>query len=609
MSATAKSEFTVQNAYQYNHQSAWRWVLSHMWRYKWLFILAFVFSVVDFFSYSQSPVLVGRAADELLHPSGEANMLLKLSLGVLAVQSLSSLAFLCGSWLIETLAQHLEADSREELYVSLLGKSQTFHDRQRVGDIMARATDDVRQLNFMLSPGMRFIYETFLGVLVPLFYIAFIRVDLLLVPVLFVVAYIIAVRRYTRRLNPVVVKQRENFGKLNAALEETISGIEIVKASMQETYERGRFRENARRFRDAFVEQGHVEARYLPMLIFGVALGFTFLHSMILYRNGTISLAEIIAVMGLMNVLRFPVFISIFSFSLLQQGLAGAARILSIIRAETELDENIGGYSQPIQGEIVFENVTFFHENDAETPILDNLSFEIKAGQTVAIVGQTGSGKSTLVQLINRTYDVTSGRILIDGKDVREWDLNTLRSQISKIEQDVFLFSRTIAENIAFGAPDTPQERIEQVAQEAQAHNFVASFGDGYQTKVGERGVTLSGGQRQRIALARAFLSNPRILILDDSTSAIDSATEDEIQKAIRRAQEGRTTLLITHRLSQIRWADVILVLDHGKVVAAGSHEQLLRTSQPYRRIFARYDVPLPPLESAPQPAYAAPNV
>jgi ATP-binding cassette subfamily B protein len=609
MSATAKSEFTVQNAYQYHHQSAWRWVLSHMWRYKWLFILAFIFSVVDFFSYSQSPVLVGRVAGELLHPSGDANKLLMLSLGVLAVQTLSSVAFLTGSWLIETLAQHLEADSREELYVSLLGKSQTFHDRQRVGDIMARATDDVRQLNFMLSPGMRFIYETFLGIFVPLFYIAFIRADLLLVPCLFVVAYAVAVRRYTRRLNPVVGKQRELFGKLNAGLEESISGIEIVKASVQEAFERKRFRENARRFRDAFVEQGHVEARYLPMLLFGITLGFTFLHAMILYRDGTITLAQVIAVMGLMNVLRFPVFISIFSFSLLQQGLAGAARILTIIRAETELDENIGGHGQSIQGTITFENVTFFHESDASTPILENLSFEVKAGQTVAIVGQTGSGKSTLVQLINRTYDVSSGRILVDGVDVREWDLNVLRSQISKIEQDVFLFSRTIAENIAFGAPDTPQERIEQVAQEAQAHDFIKSFSEGYQTKVGERGVTLSGGQRQRIALARAFLSNPRILILDDSTSAIDSATEDEIQKAIRRAQEGRTTLLITHRLSQIRWADMILVLDHGKVAAAGSHDYLLRTSPLYRRIFARYDAALPPLEPVAQPAYAAPNV
>ncbi|MFN8450714.1 MAG: ATP-binding cassette domain-containing protein [Anaerolineae bacterium] len=228
--------------------------------------------------------------------------------------------------------------------------------------------------------------------------------------------------------------------------------------------------------------------------------------------------------------------------------------------------------------------------------MLQGIDFHVAPGQTVAIVGGTGSGKSTLTELINRTYDATEGRILIDGVVVREWNLTSLRSQISKIEQDVFLFSRSLAENIAFGALDATQEQIEQAAREAQAHEFITSFSEGYETVVGERGVTLSGGQRQRIALARAFLSNPRILILDDSTSAIDSATEDEIQKAIRRAQEGRTTLLITHRLSQIRWADHILVLEQGRLVASGTHEELLRRSPHYRRIFARYDIELPPL-------------
>ena len=231
--------------------------------------------------------------------------------------------------------------------------------------------------------------------------------------------------------------------------------------------------------------------------------------------------------------------------------------------------------------------------------VLENISFHVKQGETIAIVGQTGSGKSTLTELINRTYSTTSGHILIDGKDVDDWNLTALRSQISKIEQDVFLFSRTLAENIAFGAPDTSREQIEQAAKEAQAHNFIMSFPKGYETEVGERGVTLSGGQRQRIALARAFLSNPRILILDDSTSAIDSATEDEIQQAIMRAQQGRTTLLITHRLSQIRWADHILLLEGGRLIASGKHDELLRNSDQYRRIFARYDAALPPVAAA----------
>lgn len=589
-----RSEFAVEEAYPYNRSGPWRWILSHMWRYKFFFIATIILYVIAWFSYSGARVLIGLAADEILNPTVEGT-LLRIGLAVLGVLVLDGFSMLGGSLSIETIAQRLERDAREELYISLLGKSQTFHDQQRVGDIMARATDDVKQLNAMMNPGIMFIFETVMGLSTPMFYIATVRPELLLVPALFVISYIVTVRAYIRQLDPVVKHQRSAFGTMNAGLEETISGIETVKASAQENFERRKFTTNARQYRDYFVQQGRLEARYLPMLLYGFAVGFSFLHSMILHQQGVISVADIITVTALVGLMRFPVYVSIFSFSLIQLGKASAQRILNIINARADMDENENGHAAEIKGDIVFEGVTFGYDNGT---VLEDIAFHVKPGDTVAIVGQTGSGKSTLTELINRTYDVNSGRILIDGVDVREWNLNSLRSQISKIEQDVFLFSRTLAENIAFGAPDTPQARIEQVAQEAQAHDFITAFKDGYQTTVGGRGVTLSGGQRQRIALARAFLSDPRILILDDSTSAIDSATEDQIQKAIRRAQQGRTTLLITHRLSQIRWADHILVIDHGRLIASGDHHTLLRTSPEYRRIFARYDVPLPPIDS-----------
>ena len=252
---------------------------------------------------------------------------------------------------------------------------------------------------------------------------------------------------------------------------------------------------------------------------------------------------------------------------------------------ENNLDQNATGYEKPMQGEVEFKDVSFQYENDDQ--VLENIRFTVKSGQTVAIVGQTGSSKTSLVKLINRTYDVSQGNVQVDGVDVRDWNLEALRRNISIIEQDIFLFSSSIAENIAFGRPDATLEEIEAAAVAAQADEFIRTFKDGYQTVIGERGVTLSGGQRQRLALARAFLTDPRILILDDSTSAIDSATEDLIQRAIHAATRGRTTFIITHRLSQIRWADLILVMRKGRLSAMGTHDELMETSEAYRRIFS----------------------
>jgi ATP-binding cassette subfamily B protein len=293
----------------------------------------------------------------------------------------------------------------------------------------------------------------------------------------------------------------------------------------------------------------------------------------------------------------FPTFSAQFSYARVASGVASARRILELINAETELDQNVTGYDAPMRGALSFEDVTFRYaaprqpgSRDGRGMTLERICFRVEPGQTVAIVGQTGSGKSTIAKLINRTYDVDGGRVLVDGVDVREWNMEALRRQISIIEQDIFLFSRTIAENIAFGHPEATHAEVEAAARAAQAHDFIVSFKDGYDTVIGERGVTLSGGQRQRLALARAFLTQPSILVLDDATSAIDSETEDRIQRAIERVAAGRTTFLITHRLSQIRWADLIVVMRQGRVAAVGTHEQLMRDVAAYRNIFARYE-------------------
>ena len=583
----SKREFKLENEYPFNRSGPVRWIMSHQLRYVWFPLLAIAAATLNNFFYSNIQVTVGRGFDVITHPGWELPALFSLALIVAGSAFGQGLTGLARNYAVEFLAQRVERDARDELYVSLLGKSQTFHGRQRIGDIMARATNDVHTLNLMFSPGVMLLTDSAMAVIVPIILIARMRTELLLVPGLFLAALALTIFDYNRQLSPVSLAMRDQFGTLNAGLTEAITGIEVVKANVQERFEWEKFTHNARVYRDYFVRQGEIQARYLPMLMFSLGWAGAFLHGMLLWRAGAITLGQAIGFIGLFSTLRFPTFISIFSFNLVQLGIASARRILTTINTETNLDENVNGVARPIRGEVVFENVSFGYDNQR---VLSNVSFVAHPGETVAIVGQTGSGKTTLTRLINRIFDADQGRVLVDGVDVRDWSLEALRSQISTIEQDIFLFSRTLAENIAFGVAHAGQAEIEEAAREAQAHDFIESFNAGYATEVGERGVTLSGGQRQRVAIARAFLTNPRILILDDSTSAIDSATEDQIQQAMRRISRQRTTFLITHRLSQIRWADRILVLRRGELVDQGKHEELLARSADYRRIFARYE-------------------
>jgi len=591
-------EFTIADEYRYNRGGPIRWIVSHLLRHKFFLATFILGTTLAQVLQSIIPNLTGAAFTAVLQAKPSQELLLQIALEVLVVVIGLFIIGGAGAFASEFLAQRMERDTRDELYLSLLGKSQTFHNQQRVGDIMARAANDVRQLNPMINPGLSLSLESFTGLIIPIIFIGLIRVDLLIVPLCFTATFLLAVRRYSRQLHPVSAQMRQQFGRMNAGLEETITGIEVVKATAQESNEKRKFSLNASLYRDYFVRNGQIQAMYLPPLLMAIALVSAFLQGVFLYTHGQLNIGNLIAFMGLMTLLQIPTLNSIFTFTLLQLGVAGANRILTLMKEETELDENEGGHHATMNGDIVFDGVTF---GFGATPLLKDITFHARPGQAIAIVGQTGSGKSTLTKLVNRTYDVGAGRLLVDNVDVRDWSLDALRSQISTIEQDVFLFSRSIAENIAFGlGQQTSRAAIEQAARDAQAHDFIMGLPAGYDTIIGERGVTLSGGQRQRLAIARALLTNPRILILDDSTSAIDSATEDKIQTAIRRVLEGRTTLLITHRLSQIRWADHILVLRRGELIDQGSHDELLGRCELYQRIFARYDPALPPALATP---------
>jgi ATP-binding cassette subfamily B protein len=583
------TEFIARESFNTNHLNPFRFILSHVLRHPIVAILLIIGAFSNAALAAAVPYFIGKAFNAINDSNGKGMSVVgTMALAIIGSQILRGGLQLIRNFSAETFGQRIERDVRDELYSSLLGKSMTFHNLIPVGEIMARVTNDVRELNLMMNPGFNLIVGSGFFLALPVFSAPLIHPALILTPLTFVVCHLFVQIKFVRSMHPVAQNIRASFGRMNARLAEALDGIEVVKGAAQEAEEAERFNVLTDTVRDQFIEQGRIEALYLSYLLLGLALVAGFLHSAILYDQGAINVGDIVAYTTLVGLFGFPVFTSLNSLSRIALGYASAGRILNIITTSTDLNGNESGYNDRVQGVVEFRDVRFGYIQGNN--VLKNITFLVEKGQTVAVVGQTGAGKSTVTKLINRTYDVDTGSVLVDGIDVREWDLESLRSQISIIEQDIFLFSRTIAENIAFGNQSATREQIEDAAKKAQAHDFIMSFTDGYETIIGQRGVTLSGGQRQRLAIARAFLTNPPILILDDSTSAIDSATEDKIQRAIWSAAQGRTTILITHRLSQIRWADHIVVFRQGEIVSQGTHKELLESSEAYRRIFARYE-------------------
>jgi len=590
---SAPAEFSMHRTHTYARTGPVAWIWSHASRHGWIIVMMIIGAAGNAGLAAVVPVLTGDAFNAMLAPQPDTSVLLPLALIIGISQIIRGVLQLGRNFGAELLAQKLERQVRDELYLSLLGKSMTFHNLQPVGDTMARSTNDVREVNYMFSPGINLVVGSLIFLLMPLFVAGRYHPSLVIVPAVYIILYFFFLARYLKSLSPITDEVRSSFGEMNTHLSESLDGVEVVKGASQENAEVDKFVMNASRVRDAFVKQGDLEGRYVAMLLLGSAYAFGLFHALLLFRSGQLNLGDVVAYFGLLLLLQFPTFVSTFAYSQISLGISSARRILELMNRETRLDQNAQGYTEAMRGEVEFRNVDFAYpsmkeerrKDDVEN-VLGNISFKVRQGQTVAIVGQTGAGKTSLVKLLNRTYDVTRGQVLVDGMDVRNWNLASLRSQISMIEQDVFLFSRTVSENIAFGKPGATQSEIEAAAKSAQADEFIRSFDKGYETVVGERGVTLSGGQRQRIALGRAFLTDPHILILDDSTSAIDSATEDRIQRAISNAARGRTTFIITHRLSQIRWADLIIVLRKGRIAAIGTHDELMQTSEAYSRIF-----------------------
>ncbi|GIV67976.1 ABC transporter ATP-binding protein [Caldilinea sp.] len=505
------------------------------------------------------------------------------------------------AYLSEKAGQNIAFDFRNELFAKIQRLSFSYHDRNRTGQLMIRATDDVEKVRLFIGQGLLMAVQAIVlltGALIMLLLTNF-QLTLVVLPILPIA--LVMFMLFGAITQPLFSKVQQKLSTLNTILQENLAGIKVVKAFATEAQEQKRFTAAAD---DLMRQQIHVSRIFsflFPVIFLIANLG----QAAVLYFGGAQIIAGTLTIGEWQKFSLYLVFVFFplgqlgFIISQMSQAAASANRIFEILDAPNEVTDKPGAIPlPPIQGEVVFDHVSFRYFGSSEL-VLDDVSFRAEPGQTVAILGATGSGKSSIINLIPRFYDVTSGRVLIDGYDVRDVTIESLRRQIGIVLQETNLFTGTIRDNIAFGRPDASDEEVIAAAKAAAAHEFIMSFPEGYNTPVGERGTTLSGGQKQRIAIARALLLNPRILILDDSTSAVDVQTELQIQQALDRLMKGRTSFVIAQRISTVLNADKILVLEKGRIVAEGTHAELIENSPAYAEIYRSQLVEDPTVEPA----------
>jgi len=486
-------------------------------------------------------------------------------------------------------SQSVAFDMRNDLFAKIQSLSFSYHDRNQTGQLMIRATDDVEKVRVFIGQGLLMAVGAIIlltGTLVILFSTN-VRLTLVALPILPIV--LILFMFFGSKMGPMFARIQKRLDKVNTVLQENLAGIKVVKAFTRERSEQQKFDHAADDLMDQQIYVARLFSILFPIVILIASLG----QAMVLYFGGRQILDGTLTLGQWQEFSLYLVFLFMPAAQLgmiitqMSQASASSTRIFEILDVENELEDKKDAIELPeVEGRVKFDNVTFRYFNSGE-PVLKDVSMDVEAGETVALLGATGSGKSTIINLLPRFYDPSSGSITIDGYDLRDIKIESLRTQIGIVLQETTLFAGTIRENIAFGKPDASFEDIEAAAKAAAAHNEIIAFPEGYETPVGERGTTLSGGQRQRIAIARALLLDPRILILDDSTSSVDLMTEAEIQQALDKLMMGRTSFVIAQRISTVINADQILVLDKGQIVASGNHEELLEDSEIYAEIYS----------------------
>jgi ATP-binding cassette subfamily B protein len=553
----------------------------------WVWLLLAFISLLATTAFSLAvPWMLGEGIDAML-VSGERSFLILAAVVVISASALRGVSAYGHTYLSEVVSQKTSYDIRNALYDRLQRLSFAYHDQSQTGQLMSRATADVEAIRRFFGRGLLTLAQTF---------ILFIGISYLLVSMDWRLALLtlsfmplIGWRAITvgHRLRPIWLKIQQLMGVLGTTLEENLTGVRIVKAFSRQKEENQKFSTQATVLYDEQVNAARQRAFNMPLMVFLISLPTALIlwygGRQVIAGNLTIgNLTQFILYVGMMAM---PVRRLAFITNILSRSISAGQRILEILDTESEVQEKPNAIElSSLRGEVRFENVNFMYNSMA--PVLKNINFSVQPGELVALLGGSGSGKSTIAHLIPRFYDVSSGRIVVDGIDIRDVTLASLRRNVGIVQQDIFLFSATIRENIAYGAVNADMERIVTVAKAAHLHDFIQSLPDGYDTWVGERGITLSGGEKQRLAIARTLLINPGILILDDSTSSVDAETEHLIRQALDKLIKGRTTFIITHRLPIIKSANLILMLKDGQIVERGRHSELMDANGLYRQVY-----------------------
>ncbi|BAM47759.1 ABC transporter ATP-binding protein [Amphibacillus xylanus] len=559
----------------------------YYWPYKKYFIASIFFVLIVTGITVIYPMVLQLTIDEVI-TAGNYNLIPILSIGFIILMIIKGITNFAQQYLGDLFGIKSVYLLRDSLYKKLQRLSFTYYDNARTGDTMSRLTMDVEGFKFFLAAGLKELVRVVFLIVTSLFVMFYYSIPLALLTMAVMPFLIVVVKRFDQRVHPAFRSVRKSLGNLNTRIQENVSGMNTVKSLSKEDFEINRFTVDNKKYREVNIETAGIWAKYFPLmeLIGNIAMVSLLIFGGWLVIEGKLQLGELVAFFSLVSYIIGPLMFLGFIVNQFSQAKASGERLLEILeQEETVTDQEDTVKVDKLEGHVEFKDVTLrYYEDDDEA--LKNLNFEVPAGKIVGLIGATGSGKTSITQLLARFYQPSEGVVYLDGRPTTDYPLSFIRKQIGYVFQEAFLFSTTIKDNIAFGNPHATMEEIIEAAKRAQAHDFIMEMPRGYDTMLGERGMGLSGGQRQRISIARALLIDPTILVLDDATSAVDMETEQRIQLALKEVMNDRTTFIIAHRISSLKHADEILVLDEGKIVERGTHDQLIENGGPYQRIY-----------------------